>query len=96
MQHVGPVLSCGQRGARWARVLILGMVCGGVQIFLLLATGMELTPYYAGLPLHWPWVVSLFGGWIGGVVSQWTAPRSIHSSPLSAPARPPEEALGGE
>lgn len=57
MQRRGLAPSRGSRWVWWARVLIVGMVCGGVQIFLLLATGVEMRPWLAGLPLHWPWVV---------------------------------------
>lgn len=46
----------GQRG-RWVRALLVGMLCGGVQLWLLLATGLSLPPWLVGLPLHWPVVV---------------------------------------
>lgn len=57
MQHGDATHSRERRWVRWALVLIVGVVCGGVQIFLLLATGVELTPWLAGLPLHWPLVL---------------------------------------
>lgn len=54
MHFSGSVHTRGRRWVRWARVLIVGMVGGGIQIFLLLATGLSLPPQLAGLPLHWP------------------------------------------
>lgn len=57
MQRRASAPSRGRRWLRWARVLIVGTVCGGVQTFLLLATGLSLTPWLSGLPLHWPWAV---------------------------------------
>lgn len=57
MQDRDSVRTHWRRRVRWARVFIVGMVCGGVQIFLLLATGVELKPWLAGLPLQWPLLV---------------------------------------
>lgn len=58
MSHPDTTLSRGpQWGIRRARVLLVGVLCGGMQTFLLLATGVELKPWFAGLPLQWPWLV---------------------------------------
>ena len=48
----------------WAQVLIVGMVGGSVQIFLLLATGVNLKPWLVGMSLNWPFglVVLLSAG----------------------------------
>ena len=60
MPHQGTAHSHGRLRDHWgrlARVLLVGMLCGGVQIWLLVATGVELAPWFAGLPLQWPWVL---------------------------------------
>ena len=57
LQHRSAAHSRVRHWGRWARVLLVGLVGGGVQIWLLVATGVELPPWFAGLPLNWPWVV---------------------------------------
>jgi hypothetical protein len=57
MPNLGSANSRGRRWLRWARVLIVGMVSGGVQIFLLLSAGLSLKPYLVGLPLNWPFLL---------------------------------------